>query len=188
MEFGFPVGPITLLDEVGIDVGGKVGQVLSQAFGDRMAPSNALRSVVASGRAGRKGRSGFYLYDAGGKKGGVDASVYNLIGGSRDRPPVSAEEIAERCVLAMVNEAARCLQEGILRSARDGDIGAVFGVGFPPFRGGPFRYVDSRAAEHVVARLDELQARYGNRFAPADLLVEMARGQGRFYRATGKPL
>jgi 3-hydroxyacyl-CoA dehydrogenase/enoyl-CoA hydratase/3-hydroxybutyryl-CoA epimerase len=114
--------------------------------------------------------------------------VYNIIGGSRDRPQIGADEVTERCVLAMVNEAARCLQDGILRSARDGDVGAVFGIGFPPFRGGPFRYVDSMAADMIVQRLDELQGRYGARFAPADLLVEMARAHRRFYPADGKPL
>jgi 3-hydroxyacyl-CoA dehydrogenase / enoyl-CoA hydratase / 3-hydroxybutyryl-CoA epimerase len=188
VAFGFPVGPITLLDEVGIDVGGKVGAVLTRAFGARMPQAESFRRVVESGRAGRKGRSGFYLYDRGGKRGGVDRSVYNIIGGSRDRPQIGADEVTERCVLAMVNEAARCLQDGILRSARDGDVGAVFGIGFPPFRGGPFRYVDSMAADMIVQRLDELQGRYGARFAPADLLVEMARAHRRFYPADGKPL
>jgi 3-hydroxyacyl-CoA dehydrogenase/enoyl-CoA hydratase/3-hydroxybutyryl-CoA epimerase len=144
--------------------------------------------VVASGRTGRKGRSGFYLYDRGGQRGGVDRSVYNIIGGSRERPKVAPDEITERCVLAMVNEAARCLEDGILRSPRDGDVGAVFGIGFPPFRGGPFRYVDCVAADAIVQRLDDLQGRYGARFAPADLLVEIARAQRRFYPAEGKPL
>src|SRR4030095_12321983 len=77
--FGFPVGPITLLDEVGIDVGGKVGQVLSEAFGARMAPSEAMKRVVTAGRKGRKGGQGFYRYDASGKKGPVDESIYELI-------------------------------------------------------------------------------------------------------------
>ena len=179
VDFGFPVGPITLLDEVGIDVGGKVGLVLSEAFGARMAPSEAMRRVVGAGRSGRKGGNGFYRYGADGSKGSVDASVYELIGGQRRDVP--AEEIVERCVLAMVNEAALCLQEGILRSPRDGDIGAVFGIGFPPFRGGPFRYVDSVGPERTVEKLEELNARFQPRFAPADILVDMARARRRFY-------
>jgi 3-hydroxyacyl-CoA dehydrogenase / enoyl-CoA hydratase / 3-hydroxybutyryl-CoA epimerase len=179
VDFGFPVGPITLLDEVGIDVGGKVGLVLSEAFGERMAPSEAMRRVVAAGRTGRKGRNGFYLYDDEGKKGQVDASVYEVIGG--ERRETSPAEIVERCVLAMVNEAVRCLEERILRSARDGDVGAVFGIGFPPFRGGPFRYVDSVTAERVVAQLEELSARFSPRFEPAQLLVSMANGRRQFY-------
>ncbi len=188
VDFGFPVGPVTLLDEVGIDVGGKVGLVLSEAFGDRMAPSDALRRVVESGRTGRKGRSGFYAYDASGRKGAVDRSIYGIIGGAATRIEVPATEMVERCVLAMVNEAARCLQDGILRSPRDGDIGAVFGIGFPPFRGGPFRYIDRVGAEEIVRRLDDLHGRFSPRFAPADLLVDMARARQRFYPAEGRPV
>jgi 3-hydroxyacyl-CoA dehydrogenase/enoyl-CoA hydratase/3-hydroxybutyryl-CoA epimerase len=181
VDFGFPVGPITLLDEVGIDVGGKVGAVLGEAFGVRMAPSEAMRRVVAAGRVGRKGGKGFYLYDETGEKGAVDTGVYELIGGERREVPAS--DIVERCVLAMVNEAALCLQEGILRSARDGDIGAVFGIGFPPFRGGPVRYIDSVGAEQTVERLEDLNTRFQNRFKPADILVEMASGRRSFYES-----
>ncbi|MDB4877072.1 MAG: fadJ [Gemmatimonadetes bacterium] len=179
VDFGFPVGPITLLDEVGIDVGGKVGLVLAEAFGPRMAPSDAMRRVVSTGRTGRKGGKGFYRYDESGTKGQVDDSIYELIGGQRREIP--AQEIVQRCVLAMVNEAVRCLEEGILRSARDGDIGAVFGIGFPPFRGGPFRYVDSVGAHRIVEQLEELNARFQPRFEPAQLLIEMARARRSFY-------
>jgi 3-hydroxyacyl-CoA dehydrogenase/enoyl-CoA hydratase/3-hydroxybutyryl-CoA epimerase len=179
VDFGFPVGPITLLDEVGIDVGGKVGMVLVEAFGTRMAPSDGMRRVVGAGRTGRKGKSGFYRYDDAGQKGRVDESVYELIGGERREIP--AEEIVDRCVLSMVNEAALCLGDGILRSARDGDIGAVFGIGFPPFRGGPFRYVDSETVEKIVEHLEDLNARFPARFTPAPLLMDMAAGRRSFY-------
>jgi 3-hydroxyacyl-CoA dehydrogenase/enoyl-CoA hydratase/3-hydroxybutyryl-CoA epimerase len=187
-DFGFPVGPITLLDEVGIDVGGKVGLVLSEAFGGRMSPSDSLRRVVESGRTGRKGRKGFYLYDESGKKGEVDPSVYEVLPGGAQRRDFPADEIRRRCVLAMVNEAALCLEEGVLRSTRDGDVGAVFGLGFPPFRGGPFRYVDAQGAARVVDDLHQLNERFPGRFAPAKVLVEYARTQRRFYPARGNPL
>jgi len=177
--FGFPVGPITLLDEVGIDVGGKVGLVLGEAFGARMAPSEAMRRVVAANRTGRKGGKGFYRYDESGKKGDVDSSIYDIIGS--ERRDMDREEIVNRCVLAMVNEAARCLEEGILRSARDGDIGAVFGIGFPPFRGGPFRYIDSVGPLQVVEQLEELNTRFAGRFEPAGVLLDKARDRRRFY-------
>ena len=177
--FGFPVGPITLLDEVGIDIGGKVGLVLAEALGARMTPSEAMRRVVTAGRTGRKGGSGFYRYDPTGKKGGVDESVYEVIGVQRRE--LSREEIVERCVLAMVNEAVCCLEEGVLRSAIDGDVGAVFGIGFPPFRGGPFRYVDSVGAPRIVDRLEDLNVRYAPRFKPAELLLDMAAQRRSFY-------
>jgi 3-hydroxyacyl-CoA dehydrogenase/enoyl-CoA hydratase/3-hydroxybutyryl-CoA epimerase len=187
VEFGFPVGPVTLMDEVGLDVGGKVGQVLEKELGSRIAPSAAMRRVVESGRLGRKGKKGFYLYDERGKKGEVDASVYPIIGASAART-VADEEIVQRTVLSMVNEAVRCLEEGILRTPRDGDVGAVFGLGFPPFRGGPFRYVDATGAAVILRQLESLDQRFAPRFAPAPLLVEMARDGRRFYPATGRPV
>jgi 3-hydroxyacyl-CoA dehydrogenase/enoyl-CoA hydratase/3-hydroxybutyryl-CoA epimerase len=182
VEFGFPVGPITLMDEVGLDVGAKVGAVLRESFGARLAPSQALARVVASGRQGRKGGSGFYRYDApGGRKGGVDESVYALLPTGVHRTEIPVLELQQRCVLAMVNEAARCLEEGVLHSARDGDVGAVFGIGFPPFRGGPFRYVDAVGIAHIVRQLEVYHGRFAPRFEPARLLVERAAQGRRFY-------
>jgi 3-hydroxyacyl-CoA dehydrogenase/enoyl-CoA hydratase/3-hydroxybutyryl-CoA epimerase len=194
VKFGFPVGPITLMDEVGLDIGGKVGAVMAESFGARMMPGDGVRRVVESGRTGRKGRSGFYLYDESGKESGVDESIYAMI--RPDAPPAAQQsdgaiddhEIVQRCVLAMVNEAALCLQEGILRSPRDGDIGAVFGLGFPPFRGGPFRYIDALGVGEVLSDLDTLDGRFPERFKPAQILVEMARDHSRFYPAEGRPV
>jgi len=187
VEFGFPVGPITLIDEVGLDIAGKSGAIMLEAFGSRMAPSQSLTRVVAAGRTGRKGKKGFYRYDENGKKRGVDGSVYELLPAGAGRIEMPVDEIQRRCVLAMVNEAVRCLQEGILRSSRDGDVGAVFGIGFPPFRGGPFRYVDSLGVERVVRALEGLNADRAPRFAPAQLLIEMAREGRRFYPERGHP-
>lgn len=179
MEWGFPVGPITLLDEVGIDVGRKVTQTMVDAFGERMLPPDSFERVVSDGRLGRKNRKGFYRYD--GKKKGVDETVYDLLEGGRHRRKFPLEEIQERLSLQMCNEAALCLQEGILRSPRDGDIGAVFGLGFPPFRGGPFRWMDALGAGEVVRRLRTWEERLGPRFRPAQSLVDMAQGGRRFY-------
>jgi len=174
VRWGFPVGPITLLDEVGIDVGLKVGKILHEAFGARMSPPPAVERLVEDQRFGKKNGRGFYDYTS--KKKGhreVDKGVYAVLGvePTLDLP---SGEIAERCALQMVNEAAHCLGEGILRSARDGDIGAVFGLGFPPFRGGPFRYVDALGAKDVVRRLQALEQAKGERFRPAPILVEYA--------------
>ena len=144
--------------------------------------------MVESGRLGRKGRKGFYQYDEKGKKGGVDATVYQLLPTGSQRAEISASEIQQRCVLSMMNEAARCLEEGIVRSPRDGDIGAVFGIGFPPFRGGPFRYIDALGVAKVVHDLEELNFRYSPRFSPCELLVQMARTGARFYPESGKPV
>jgi 3-hydroxyacyl-CoA dehydrogenase/enoyl-CoA hydratase/3-hydroxybutyryl-CoA epimerase len=172
VRFGFKVGPVMLLDEVGIDVAAKVSKVMHDAYGERLAPPGAIQDVLASGRLGRKNHRGFYTYDR--KKKQVDATVYDLLPGGRDRKPFPAEEIVDRVALPMVNEAIRCLGEKVVRSARDADIAAVFGLGFPPFRGGPIRYADAVGPAALLAKLEALAAKHGDRFAPAPLLVERA--------------
>jgi 3-hydroxyacyl-CoA dehydrogenase/enoyl-CoA hydratase/3-hydroxybutyryl-CoA epimerase len=186
VDFGFPVGPITLIDEVGIDVAAKSGNIVADAFGERMAPSQSLQRVISAGRLGRKGRKGFYKYDESGKKGDVDQTVYDLLPTGPQRLVARPEEIQRRTVFAMLNEAARCLEDEILRSARDGDVGAVFGIGFPPFRGGPFRYMDALGIGNVVRTLEELNARYPARFEPAPILRRMANRDQRFHPREGK--
>ncbi|HEX7601530.1 MAG TPA: fatty acid oxidation complex subunit alpha FadJ [Polyangiaceae bacterium] len=183
VSWGWPIGAIQLLDEVGLDVAAHVGPIMVQAFGSRLTPPKVMEQLVADDRKGRKNGRGFYRYGKGTTKGkkAVDESVYALLGVTPGTK-VPPEEIQMRCGLAMVNEAIRCLGEGILRSPRDGDIGAIFGLGFPPFRGGPFRYVDSVGAEEVLRRLEGYETRFGERFAPAPLLVETARKGARFHQ------
>ena len=183
LDFGFPVGPMKLTDEVGIDVGAKVGAIMVEAFGDRLTPPAGMDRLVADDRKGRKNGRGFYRYENG-KSQGVDESVYELLGVTPNNTTLSKEDIAWRCALMMVNEAALCFQEGILRSARDGDIGAIFGLGFPPFRGGPFRFVDRHGAAAIVKRMQVYEAQYGSRFAPAPVLLAMA-SQGLQFYGTG---
>ena len=183
LDFGYPVGPIKLLDEVGIDVAAKAGGVVRDAFGDRIDAPPGMDRLIADERLGRKNKRGFYLY--GGKKKGVDASVYELLNITPDRQ-MDAGEIARRCTLQMVNEAAHCFGEGILRSARDGDIGAIFGLGFPPFRGGPFRYADNLGIRNLVDTLRSYAGAIGKRFEPAPVLVEMAEKGLRFYPPVGR--
>jgi 3-hydroxyacyl-CoA dehydrogenase/enoyl-CoA hydratase/3-hydroxybutyryl-CoA epimerase len=165
---------------VGIDVGAKVAHVLHERLGERLAPPASLSRVIADGRLGRKGGRGFYRYD--GRKR-PDVSVYELLPSGAARRSFAAREIQERLTFAFLNEAARCLQEQVLRSPRDGDVGAIFGLGFPPFLGGPFRHLDHLGARFVVEVLERLQARHGQRFAPAPLLAEMARAGRSFHAA-----
>jgi 3-hydroxyacyl-CoA dehydrogenase / enoyl-CoA hydratase / 3-hydroxybutyryl-CoA epimerase len=181
VSFGFPVGPLALLDEVGIDVGAKVAHVLHHAFGERLAPPESMARVVEDGRQGRKNGRGFYAYGTGQKR--VDASVYALLPGGPARRPVDADEIRDRCVFAFLNEAVLCLQDGVLRSARDGDVGAIFGLGFPPFLGGPFRYLDHLGARFAAEVLDRLAAKHGERFRAAPRLQDMAKDGGAFHQA-----
>ncbi len=177
-RWGFPVGPVLLMDEVGIDVGAKIATIMEKAFGDRMAAPGNFAALGADERKGRKNGRGFYRYEDG-ERQGVDDTVYAVIGAT-PRAGMNQTEIQDRLALAMVNEAARCLEEGIVRSARDGDIGAVFGLGFPPFRGGPFHHVDRVGVATVVEGLERLAARHGSRYAPAAILVEHAEQDKRF--------
>ncbi len=179
--FGFPVGPITLLDEVGIDVGAKVQKSLYQAFGARMDPPPSMAKLVADGRFGRKNAKGFYRYTQGSKSKEVDASVYALLPGGAGRKSVDPGVIQERLFHAFLNESAYCLQEGILRKPVDGDIGAIFGLGFPPWWGGPFRAIDTLGAKAVLETLKRLQGQHGARFDPAPILAEYAASGRRFY-------
>jgi 3-hydroxyacyl-CoA dehydrogenase/enoyl-CoA hydratase/3-hydroxybutyryl-CoA epimerase len=184
-DFGFPVGPITLLDEVGIDVAAKAGKIVHEAFGARMAAPAALERLIADGRMGRKNKKGFYVYaeEEGKKKKGkkeVDTTVYALLP-EKGCKKMDRKEMAERVALQMVNEAILCLGEGILRSPRDGDIGAIFGLGFPPFLGGPFRYADEVGTRTLFERMERLRQKHGERFAPAPLLAEYAKGNKKFY-------
>lgn len=179
VQFGFPVGPITLLDEVGIDVAQHAGEVLQAAFGERMTPPAALAALVKDGRLGRKAGKGFYTY-ANGKKGGVDSSIYPLLG-IQPNGGIPTPEIVQRLTYAMLNEAARAAGEGVVRSPRDGDIGAIYGFGFPPFRGGPLRYLDDLGADRLFAELQRLAERIGPRFTPSEAIVEHARSRARFY-------
>jgi len=181
VAWGFPVGPLALLDEVGIDVGAKVGHILHEAFGERMTRPPGIEALLKDERFGKKNQRGFYSY-AGGEKDRrvVDASVYSLLGVEPKRA-LPKEEIAQRCALQMINEAAHCFGEGVLRSARDGDVGAIFGLGFPPFRGGPFHYVDAVGAVDIVRRLENFASVFGGRFMPAPVLTALARTGATFY-------
>ncbi|HEX8452627.1 MAG TPA: fatty acid oxidation complex subunit alpha FadJ [Longimicrobium sp.] len=179
-SWGYPVGPITLYDEVGLDVAQKAGTILAAAFADRMQTSSVLDRMVADGRQGRKNGRGFFTYGEDGKKGEPDEAVYAVIGNPAAKT-IARADIQERLGLMMVNEALRTLEEGVLRSARDGDVGAVLGIGFPPFRGGPFWYVDQTGAAAVLERMRALEAKHGHRFAPAALLVERAASGERFF-------
>jgi 3-hydroxyacyl-CoA dehydrogenase/enoyl-CoA hydratase/3-hydroxybutyryl-CoA epimerase len=174
------VGPITLYDEVGLDVAQKAGKIMAEAFADRMKPSGVIDRMVGDGRLGRKNAKGFYRFGDDGKKTGPDEAVYALIGSPLPKP-MDRKEIQDRLGLMMVNEAVRTLEEGVLHSARDGDVGAVMGIGFPPFRGGPFWYVDTVGAASVVERLRALEAKHGPRFAPAQMLVDYAKDGRRFF-------
>ncbi len=180
-DFGFPVGPVALLDEVGLDVAHKAGSVMHEAFGDRMKPAASLPRMLGATRLGRKNGRGFYHYK-GGHKAGVDGSVYPLLG-VRPADEAEPEQVEQRLVYAMLNEAALACADRVVRSPRDADIGAIFGIGFPAFRGGPLRMIDDLGPGRVVETLYQLQEHFGERFRPAPSLLDMAKAGDRFYPA-----
>jgi fatty acid oxidation complex alpha subunit len=197
--WGFPVGPITLLDEVGLDVALHVARDLQLFFAPRFGNTDLrpLQQLVDRGLLGRKSNKGFFGYDQ--QPRDVLSKAKKFFRGAQPRPihpdvvPVlreharqhpgkmTVEDIQLRIGLRMINEAAQCLADGILDNPIDGDIGAVFGLGFPPMKGGPFRYLDSAGASFVVGSLERLSQQHGQRFTPAQILVDAARSGRRFH-------
>ena len=178
LRFGMPMGPLRLLDEVGIDVAQKAGMVLARAFGDRAEPSGILSLLVAAGRLGKKTGAGFYRYHN--ERAASDPEVASLVrakrGGSFD-----PGEAVERALSLMVAEAARCLDESIVRSPGELDLAMVMGTGFPPFRGGLLRYAEGYGLERIASDLEKWRARKGLRFAPPPSLIDRAHSSGRFF-------
>jgi 3-hydroxyacyl-CoA dehydrogenase / enoyl-CoA hydratase / 3-hydroxybutyryl-CoA epimerase len=177
-DFGFPVGPFVLYDEVGLSVAQHAGETIARGFGDRFPRTNLVAELVASGATGRKSARGFYLWPQERTPPVLRRflpepakAVNPLVYGDRARRDFAQQDIVDRLVLLFVNEAIRCLDEDVLQSPTDGDLGAVLGLGFPPFRGGPFHYADSLGHATVVTRLQTFAARHGVRYAPADGLT-----------------
>ncbi len=178
VNFGFPVGPIALLDEVGVDIGAKITPILVAELGARFKAPDVFDVLLNDGRKGRKNGKGFYTYK--GKKKQVDSSVYKLLKVIPESV-LNEDTIAKRCVLLMLNEAVRALDDGIIASPRDGDIGAIFGIGFPPFLGGPFHYIDQIGAVQLVDIMNQYAEKYGSRFAPCNGLLTHAGTGETFY-------
>ncbi len=172
---GFPVGPITLFDQVGLDIAAHVVDSSRKIVADRsgFAISDSVIKMFEAGRLGRKNGQGFYQYDEKGKKKGVDTSAYQFFKG-KGGTSMDMETIQNRCLYLMFNEAVLCLDEGIIASPTDGDLGAVFGTGFLPFTGGPFRYMDQLGIDNVVKTMNDLASKYGEKYSPAKMLVDMA--------------
>ncbi|MEM1201738.1 MAG: 3-hydroxyacyl-CoA dehydrogenase NAD-binding domain-containing protein [Acidobacteriota bacterium] len=177
-RWGWPVGPLALLDEVGLDVGFHAGKVMTEYAGERAAASPVFAKMIEAGRLGRKGGKGFYNYRKTPKK--VASSVYELI--DWDEAEIADAEIIERCWLQMLNETAMCIEDGIISNPNDIDIGVIFGFGFPPFRGGILREADRLGLDYVVSRLDIFAERHGVRLEPAQLLRDMAKKGERFHK------
>ena len=176
VDFGMPMGPFTLADEVGLDVGYKVAKVLEEAYGERMKVSSILDRVYQHMQLlGKKSGKGFYIH---GKRREANEEVKKLVYSKRE---FDEKEIIDRALLIMVNEAAMCLEEGIVDNVQYLDMAMVMGTGFPPFRGGLLRYADAVGIDSIVITLASLAKNYGIRFEPAKLLRDMAKDKKTFY-------
>lgn len=177
VNFGMPMGPFTLADEVGLDVGFKVAKVLELGYGERMKVSGLLDRVFNELKLlGKKDNRGFYIHD--GKNREVNKEIKKL---QTSHKSFDAQEIIDRAILIMVNEAALCLEAGVVKDAQHLDVAMIMGTGFPPFRGGLLKYADSIGLKNIELTLENLAAKYGPRFTPAPLIVKMAKANKTFY-------
>lgn len=184
VKFGMPMGPATLLDEIGIDVGIKVAHILHDAFGDRVMPGRLNDRLYDAKLLGKKSGKGFYLYDAARKREWLNPEIYSVIGTTPGAVSKEAkDDWIPRMIYPMVNEAAMCLGEGVVMSPQDLDLAMIMGTGFPPFFGGLLRYADSVGVEKITAKLEELSKKFGVRFVPSAALIDVARRGGAFYAA-----
>lgn len=182
LDFGMPMGPMELIDEVGVDVGEKVAHILFEAFGARMQPAPFNDKVAKAGRLGKKSMKGFYEYaDTAGKGKQLNSEIYSILGVQPKSGAISREEIVDRCVLTMINEASRCLKEGVVATAEEVDLGMIMGTGFPPFRGGLLRYADSLGLPEILSRLKKYEGKGGARFKPSEEIERLAASNGKFH-------
>jgi 3-hydroxyacyl-CoA dehydrogenase/enoyl-CoA hydratase/3-hydroxybutyryl-CoA epimerase len=179
VQWGMPVGPLALNDEVGTDVAIKVAHILHEAFGDRLPLPSWVDRSVEDGRLGKKSGRGFYRYQ-GRERKGPDPEVYRLLGLGPRLEEADPRRVVDRSVLRMVDEAARCLDEGLVESASSVDLSMIFGTGFPPFRGGVCRWADREGLPAIIAALERFAREVGPRYEPGAAL-QSAAAAGGFY-------
>jgi 3-hydroxyacyl-CoA dehydrogenase / enoyl-CoA hydratase / 3-hydroxybutyryl-CoA epimerase len=181
-QLGFPVGPIQLTDETSIDLGAKIARATKAAMGNAYPASGAddlIFWLEEQGRLGRKTNAGFFDYDEKGKRTRYWPGLQDKYPHSDPQP--SLQEVQDRLMFSQVLEAVRALEEGVLEDIREGDVGAILGWGFAPWSGGPLSWLDIIGTPYAAERCDQLQKKYGDRFACPDLLREMAAKGQTFY-------
>jgi 3-hydroxyacyl-CoA dehydrogenase/enoyl-CoA hydratase/3-hydroxybutyryl-CoA epimerase len=176
MEWGMPMGPLRLIDEIGVDITIDIGNTLEKAYGQRDHVPSVLLSLRDQQMVGRKTGAGFYKYE--GKAQTPNDSLPRPE--PESTPPATAEELTHRLIFLMVNEAARCVEERVVDSPEDADYGMILGTGFAPFRGGPLRFTEHFGIKRTVEELERL-ARTEKKFTPCEILKKHARDGTKFY-------
>lgn len=175
-EFGFQIGPLAMIDDIGLDLLVKSNPAMIEQLGERFALPEQVEHLILNERKGRKNRRGFYLYDSNSQRTMVDKSIYHVLE-TIAQNNLEAEEIARRCILRMMNEAMWCLQDNVIQSQDEGNVASVFGMAFPEFRGGIYAYINKIGAKEIVKQLRKYTQLYGTRFTPCDWLIEQANAQ-----------
>jgi len=176
LDFGMPMGPFTLIDTVGMDVGESVSLILNAAYGDRIKPSAVMKKMIEKEYLGKKSKIGFYDYSN--KEPMPNPNIGDFQSGTTS---IGRDAIINRALLIMINEASRCLEENVVDNARYLDMAMVMGTGFPAFRGGLMRYADEIGVSQILKQLNELHETNGERFAPSQLLIDMQKENASFY-------
>ena len=178
LQWGMPMGPLRLIDEIGVDITVDIADTLEKPYGSRDRAPEILRKMRAAGMLGKKSGSGFYQYEGKQQSDNGALQEWRQVGSA---DAAAAATLADRLVFLMVNEAARCLEEGVVSAPEDADFGMMMGTGFPGVRGGPLRYADFIGAKKLVAEMDGLHSRAGEKFVPCDLLRKHAQAGTTFY-------
>jgi 3-hydroxyacyl-CoA dehydrogenase/enoyl-CoA hydratase/3-hydroxybutyryl-CoA epimerase/3-hydroxyacyl-CoA dehydrogenase/enoyl-CoA hydratase/3-hydroxybutyryl-CoA epimerase/enoyl-CoA isomerase len=183
LEFGMPMGPISLFDVVGIDTAVHAGRVMYEAFPDRVVASELLMAFYKQGRLGQKSGAGFFAYRGGRGRGEPDPEANKILEKRRrEQRTFSEKELTMRLFLPMIVEATRVLEERLVRNVRDVDLGLICGIGFPPSKGGLLFWADTLGAAKIVELLKPY-AEIGKRYEPTSMLLAMAREGRKFYDA-----
>jgi len=178
-EFGFREGPFTLMDKMGIDYVIRCSNTMYETFGERFGAASKLDILFEGSDRQLKRRKAFYSYYNDKKM--VNKAIYRLLPFRKSRESFPKPQIQERLLFAIINEAVKCLEDGIILSPRDGDIGAVIGIGFPSFLGGPFKFIDNFGIENVISKLEFLSSKHDQLFTPSNLLQDYLSRGTRFY-------
>jgi len=177
LKWGMPMGPLRLIDEIGIDVSVDIAATLEKAYGRRERAPAILKSMRESKLLGRKSGSGFYKYE--GREQSPNESVAQWRRNASSKEDV---DLTNRLMFLMVNEAARCIEEKVVESPEDADYGMILGTGFAPHRGGPLRFAEHFGLEKIVEEMERL-AKSDDKFEPCEILKKHARDGTKFYES-----